>query len=153
MEDKDNMTEQEEVQFVSDKIAYEFTSEILAKPLEEIRVERTTIEPFNQFADTASISGKKPKEKKRPVEDNDLPEGMHRVTREGLSMQQHAIILKLPINKLPEHLQHLQVGNVVVYEMRSVRPFELFKDSIIIPPHAVLAIYTNTSKLLISTSI
>ena len=130
---------------INEGLSYELLNEILVKPLKQIEVERTQVEQFNPYAGAtgSNAGGSKPKMKKRPKSDDDLPEGMHRVKRKGITMQQHGIVIKLPVMQLPPHLQDvIKIGTTIVFEVRNARPFELFKDSLIIPPHAVVGIYT-----------
>jgi hypothetical protein len=129
--------------FISTKLSYEFYSDILIKPLDFIKVTRTMYEQDPDYVAGPKLT------QGDTNEASDVPAGLKRVEREDIAQQQHGIILKLP-SDLPEHLKSLTVGTVITYAVKSAKPFELFKDSLLVAPFAVVGTYTGDIAKLLS---
>ncbi|GHT71641.1 hypothetical protein AGMMS50239_40840 [Bacteroidia bacterium] len=130
---------------ISSKLKYEFLTDVLAKPMEKIMVEIEQVEQDPDYYKTITDSkGNAKYRKKRHNIDPTLPEGMKRIKRSVYAVYQYAIVLKLPMS-MPTHFDFLRIGDIVMYQGPQGKPFDLFKDSILLPLHAIAGIYTGSS--------
>ena len=132
---------------VNTKLLYEFEADLLVKPLELVKVIIQDLEQDPEFYKTLTDKRGNPVGKKRRggvAADETLPEGFKRIEREVIAIFQHGIILKLPRHLMDIH-KDLQVGDIVVYAHQMAKPFDLFKDSALLPPHAIVGRYLGAA--------
>jgi len=130
---------------IGSKLLYEFEADFLIKPLELVKVKIQDMEQDPDYYKTltdkqGNIVGKK--RRGGMTSDDTLPEGFKRVEREVIAIFQHGIILKRP--KLDVH-PDLNVGDIVVYAHQMAKPFDLFKDSSLLPPHAIVGTFLGSA--------
>lgn len=121
----DKVDQAKVLETVLKEIPYEFTHQILIKPLP---VEKITIKQ--------SVPDEKSKKK------DGTYSKMKEEVREVDSMYNKGIILKLPIGydqqELPE-ADRRKAGDVVVYQRRDAKPFDLYRDSVLIRSFEIVA--------------
>lgn len=132
--------DQELLDYISNKIPYQPVNGILIKPLPIEYVERTVIKQ-KTIDDAIAYNSKK--KKKNEVVDDELPDNFERVIEKGASGTRNGRIIKLPKGTLPPYLSDLKIGDVVSYVSNTALPFELFRDSVIVMPFNIVAIYTD----------
>ena len=122
---------------VSNKIPYEFTDQILVKPLDKIIVKKEVTELPNN----------------KPVKDSDGVEAVEgepkTEVKEVESDYKRGIILKLPISykitldresEIGQYTPHYKVGDVIIYKHNNTTSFDLIKDSRLLKPYSIVAI-------------
>lgn len=123
-------------QTVSEGIKYEFLDDFLVKPLDPIKVKKEFNTPITK--DTAEDDG---------MEVSEYDEVATEV-KEVESDYREGIVLKVPskyqawMNDEKFPAKAINIGDKVVFRATN-RYFDLFKDSILLKPHEIIAIIPN----------
>lgn len=107
--------------YLSDNIEYEFTKDLLVKPLDVVKVMKVIQTPIaTGEMDENGVEKFEIKSEEKEVD----------------SLYRTGVIIKLPIG----YTGDLKLGDTIVYPRTSGTPFDLFKDSQLVYIHAVIAI-------------
>jgi hypothetical protein len=138
--------------FISKGIDFEPITDLILKPLPQIRVKITRLvqdEGYHkrlQLNAVDEVIGEVPTDTEDETlapDQSNVPKGMKRIEEEVFAQHQYAIILKLPTSLPEEHAAKLQVGDIVTYHGPSSRAFGLFKDSVLAPLYSISTKYTG----------
>lgn len=131
-EDKEVVDQHLLAEDISNKIKFEFMDHFLVKPLEPIKVVKEVLK---------DTSDKKPSVDENGVEAVDV-DSSDVETKEVVSDFRKGVVLKVPTTfYLDENIKDkIKIGDVVVFNDRAGKPFDLLKDSRLIRYYDILAI-------------
>lgn len=118
---------------VVDGIEYEFTQEILVKPLDKIML----VKEVTTMTEQKDDEGKVVRDESGAVQYDTVTE-----EKEVASVWRKGIVLALPNQTVGMKLEEFpcKVGDTIVYNGNGVTEFDLFKTSILISPFSVRAV-------------